>query len=198
VAGVGRRARRRRRLLQRPQWWLFDVKTIHAGGPCYEHCALTSQSGAVAARAARVPGEYVGHARRIDRAQGTAGAVEAHLRTLGTVSGLAFGAYAEASQDVHGLLASIASTLADAAWRRTGARCQSEALSFYTTMVRRRVGVAVARAMARHRLDRVQFIGVSREAVRAHRQRRADVAREPAIRDVDFFAHQTYIFAPAR
>ena len=53
--------------------------------------------------------------------------------------------------------------------------------------------------MARHRLDRVQYVGVPRAVVVAMRQRaarRMADRREPAMRTVDFFSYQPDL--PAR
>ena len=84
-----------------------------------------------------------------------------------------------------------------------GARSAAEARSFHAADGRRYVGVAAARAFARHRLDRVQYVGVPREVVEAMRRRAAQReeselrGREPTIRVVDFFAHQVRLHAPA-
>ena len=73
--------------------------------------------------------------------------------------------------------------------------------SFFAADGRRCLGVAAVRAYARHRLDRVQYVGVPREVVQAMRQRaerrERGLGREPAMRSVDFFSWQTHQHAPA-
>ena len=153
--------------------YLFDIKTVHAG--CnYYFCprARDDQSGAVAQRANEVNGtaeggEYGRHARRLDRQMardhGVVGTpIADRLALLGPVRGLAFGNYAEASPDVHALIELVASALARAHWRSSGARNEAEAKGVWVACCRRRVGVAVARAYARFRLRRAIFVGVPR------------------------------------
>ena len=66
----------------------------------------------------------------------------------------------------------------------------------YRTMVRRELGLTFVTAMARHRLQREPFIGMSRAALRAMRDARGLAARrdrEAALPDqwvYDFFRHQ--------
>ena len=105
--------------------------------------------------------------------------------------------YAEASADVHCLVDIIADALAERRWARFGARDVGEARSAFVTILRRRVGVMVAREMARHRLARLHWVGVPRAAIeaRAARLRRGVEDRAPAIDAADFFAHQAYALA---
>ena len=181
------------------RFWLFDVKTLRAGGPDYRQCALDGQCGAVSLRAGRVNGAYASHARSLDARLHPGGGdpIAARLRALGEVSGLCVGAYAEASADVHGLVDIVADALAERRWARFGARDVGEARSAFVTILRRRVGVMVAREMARHRLARLHWVGVPRAAIeaRAARLRRGVEDRAPAIDAADFFAHQAYALA---
>ena len=78
---------------------------------------------------------------------------------------LVFGQYAEASADVHALLRVAAEGMAQREWKRLGARSYAEARAFYISSLRRQMGIAVAREMARHRLRRVPMIGVPREVL---------------------------------
>ena len=84
-------------------------------------------------------------------------------------------------------------------WRFAGARSYDEFRSYTIAALRRRVGLTAVQAMARHRLDRVPFIGVPRVALRermdAQRQRRQQgaapaVGRAAAIDPREFFAYQ--------
>ena len=145
------------------------MKTIHAGNQLYySPHARDEQSGAVRAREAQVWPAYVSHARRLDReCHGTTaatqpGPIEARLRSFTTTRALVFGAYGEASADVHDLLSISADALAAQQWRQAGARSAAEMRSYFISRSRRRLGVAAVQAMARHRLARVPFIGVPR------------------------------------
>ena len=95
------------------------------------------------------------------------------LRSFGQTRGLAFGAYGEASPDVHALLTVAADGLAarPAVARRMGARTQEEARSFVVSSLRRRLGLVICREFARHRIRRVPYIGVPRAVVERRMQR---------------------------
>jgi hypothetical protein len=180
TAAVTARGARQPRRAEDPRWMHFDVKTIHAGGPNYTSArARHDQCGAVADRAHQVQPQYERHARALDRriadAHGTplGTAVFDHLRSLTQVRALVVGNYAEASSDVHQLVSIVAGELAQRRWRRMGARTQAEARGFFIASLRRSLCVVFAREMARHRLRRIPFIGVPREAIRARPPYRA-------------------------
>ena len=188
----------------------FDTKTIHGGSAHYETVrAREDQSGAVAARAASVHTDYLRHARELDQRFSDPGTTPIRDRLLsygdlGQVRALVFGQYGEASRDVHLLLSACADAIARRRWRSAGARSFAEYRGFVVAALRRRVGMAVVRAMARHRLHRVPFIGVPRAAVRERmdaQQRRqprpfaaaAPPGRRAAIDPQEFYAHQVRI-----
>ena len=83
-----------------------------------------------------------------------------------------------------------------------GARSEAEARSWWIGYCRRRIGVAVARAMARHRLRRVPFIGVPRPVLDARARRGAAAAPVPAGAGYDdtdtlaFFTYQAHVHMP--
>ena len=113
------------------------------------------------------------------------------------VRGFIFGAYGEASMDVHELLEQAARKAAAGAWQVTGLRTEDEMYSYYLRHFRRRMGMASVLAMARHRLSRVPLIGVPRQAVEQHMRRaRARVhghGRELNTNDLtEFFAYQVH------
>ena len=178
----------------------MDVKTVHGGGPAYRSAtARDQQSGAVAHRAARVDGDYAAHARRMDAQYSPPGTTPIYdrLRALSTrVSGLVVGQYGEASEDVHGIAEAAADALAAQRWRLMGARSPSEARAYFVSTVRREMGLAFVIAMARHRLQREPFVGMTRAQVRAMRDARGLTerrARTPALPDqwvYDFYRHQ--------
>ena len=174
---------------------LFDVKTVHGGGPCYHsRWAHEEQSGAVAERAWQVGRDYESHARRLDLRLSPAGTtpildrLSAYTRTRGLV----FGNYAEASPDVHALVAAAADLIARRDWRRMGFRTVAEARSIVITRLRRELGVRVARAFARYRVRRIPFIGVPRAALqRVRRPAHAADAHPPGLREQDYIAAQS-------
>lgn len=175
--------------------WMLDVKTLHGRGSHYKTCDTRRQTAAVANRAAAVPTDYARHARAIDTEHGLGGAVEARLRMLGDVAGLVVGQYAEGSPAVHALIAAIASAMAGRRWRLLGFRSEAEALSATTTIVRRRVGVAAARAYARHRISRVPYIGVPRAVIERQMARQAATRAGHSrghVSDAALLAHQLY------
>ena len=147
---------------------LFEVKTVHGGGPHYMSARARDdgQAGAVADRAHSVLLEYQAHARRLDlradvRAHnaGATGAVEARLESFGVVRPLVFGQYGEASLCVHEFLELVARSAAVDTWRALGSRSWSEAYGYYLSSLRRSWGVLAVREMARHRLRRVIYVG---------------------------------------
>ena len=87
---------------------LIDVKTIYRGGTYYQGGRLTNsmQAGAVMQRGVQVNPEYVRHAQGLDRELSPQGMtpIEDRLRHFGDVRAAVFGAYGEASRDVHLLL----------------------------------------------------------------------------------------------
>jgi hypothetical protein len=143
--------------------YLFDVKTLSAGGPNY-HRRYRANGGAVAERARQVPQQYETAARRLDlRHHGTiapdTGPVLTALRGYPPVRGLVFGAYGEASQDVHALLKAAAVQGAKQRWSSMGARSCAEAEGIFSALLRRRWGIVSVREYARMRLARVCYVG---------------------------------------
>ena len=109
--------------------------------------------------------------------------------------GLVVGQYGEASEDVHWIADAVADALAGQRWRLMGARTRTEARAFFIGIVRRELGLTFVIAMARHRLQREPFVGMSRAALRAMRDSRGLAARRElaALPDqwvYDFFRHQ--------
>ena len=147
----------------------MDLKLVFGGGQRYTTGvrARTEQSGAVAQRAAEVHGEYLTHARRIDRLHSPTGStrVGQAVTALGTTRGLAVGQYTEASPDLHCLIAVIAENLAVQHWRELGAASVSVARAFFITEVRSTFAFAISREFARVRLAHIQYIGATRAEV---------------------------------
>lgn len=155
---------------------LFDVKTIHMGNGHYTSTrARDEQSGAVNHREAAVWPAYLASARQLDRDHSPPGTtpIEQLLRSHTPTRGLIFGSYGEASDDVHALISITADLVAARMWGVAGARSQAEMRSILVSRGRRRVGVSVVQAMARHRLARAPYIGVPRQAIAMRRPRGA-------------------------
>ena len=149
---------------------LFDVKGVHFGALYDGARAQEERAGAVAERAHEVGREYRDHARAIDRRRDAFSTrVLDRLDRYGQVRGLCFGAYGEASGDVYHLIAAAAEQ-GSARWGLYGARSQEEMRACLIARYRRRLGVAVARAMSQHLLRRVEFVGLSAAAIQRYRQ----------------------------
>ena len=179
---------------------LFDVKTIHGGGPAYRSARARDdgQSGAVAQRARGVHRAYEHAAQRLDslpdvRAfnQGSTDAVATALAGYGVVRALVVGQYGEASTDVHELCDVTADVASRESWRFLGARSQAEARGYYAADLRRAWGVAFVREFARHRVSRLHFVGAARRAGRQAlaRQRQGERDAWPMRSPAAFAAH---------
>ena len=155
---------------------LFDTKLIHSaaayqGGPRERE----DQCGAVAVRARKVQSEYMTHARQMDARiaevsnslPGTA--VQSHLSLIGPVRAAIIGHYGECSQDIHHLVRAAAEALAAKQWRTMGARSEMEARSFFMDTLRKELSIKIWSAIGRHRLNRLDFIGISRADVQRMR-----------------------------
>ena len=188
--------------------WVFDVKTIHGGSTTYGSArARDEQCGGVLERAHHVSWEYLAHARRIDARLHTAAvaaatragqaappamsAVVDRLATIAPVRPLVFGQYGEASPDVHEVLLLAAEEAGRRAWERLGARSEVEARAYFLHAFRRRVGVGVVRAFARHRIGRVSMVGATGGVLRGQGPRMQP--RPEARAPFEFFAYQAYL-----
>ena len=127
---------------------------------------------AVARRANLLPGEYLRKARVMDRQYGgvpedAVGPVEGKLASFPPLQSLVFGAFNEASPDVHKLVHVVASARLqheqelqdDGAVARRRRMSAEAGLAILTGQVRRTLSLEVARAQARLLLDRVQVLG---------------------------------------
>ena len=134
---------------------LCDVKTIHANSAHYHSAhARDEQRGAVRHRERRVAPAYLQHAQHLDTQIYGAGVhhIANRLRSFGDARGLVYGAYGEASDDVHALIAIATDKLAEQRWRIEGARSAAEMRSFVSSLCYRRVGLRQY-GLCRHSLD---------------------------------------------
>ena len=103
-----------------------------------------------------------------------AGPVERKLAEFGDLHGLVFGAFCEASDDVHNLIHTIAESRvasADLMRGQPGAEVREE-MSVVVGQIRRRLSVAVARANAGCLISRLSHIGEgSRESMKRRQWR---------------------------
>ena len=148
---------------------LFDTKSIHAFNAYqYGGREREDQGGAVSARARRDQTQYKTHARQMDARIATAQnapqatAVQTHLQMLGPIRAAVFGHFGECSQDTHHLVRAAAESLAATRWRAMGARSESEARGYFMNAVRKELSIGFRTALARHRQNRLDFVGISR------------------------------------
>ena len=134
---------------------------------------------AVDRRAATLPAEYRQHARRIDREyggvqEGAIGPVEAKLLSFPPLRKWVFGAWGEASEDVHTLVKDLAMARArhqqqlEGRWRWN--RRSEEAEVAILTCQRRLLSVEGVRSQARCLLDRLRGLGAGAAAAARRRQ----------------------------
>lgn len=155
---------------------LFDTKIIHSFD-AYQSSARAreDQGGAVAARARKVQSEYGAHARamdaRIAAAQNAplATAVESHVQLLGPIRAAVVGHFGECSPDIHHLARAAAESLAAVRWRTMGSRSEAEARSYFMNAVRKELSIGFWTAIARHRQNRLDFVGIQRADVQRMR-----------------------------
>ena len=136
---------------------------------------------AVDARAALLPGDYRGKARKVDTKfggvpAGEEGPVARRLASYPRLQGWVFGAWNEASQDVHNLVPALAKARLkheQGLEGRGGKRsimAEAGAIAILTGQIRRGLSLVVARENARVLLARVQ--GLGRGAAEAAGRRR--------------------------
>ena len=147
---------------------------------------------AVDRRAVTLPGEYVRHARSIDQefggvVQGTMGPVEAKLLSFPPLKKWVFGAWGEASEDVHILVHDLATARLQhmrimegrQRWER---RSETGELAILTGQVRRWLSLEGVRGQARCLLGRVGALGPGAVAAAKRRgwalQEEARMSRE--------------------
>ena len=120
--------------------------------------------------------EYERHAEKLDTDHSLGGAVKARLKSFGPIRALVFGAYGEVSEDVEDLLSLAADELARRRWRAMGATTEAEVRGYFMATLRRKLGLIIMREMARHRLNRILYVGMPR-AVLESRMRERDTYR---------------------
>ena len=141
---------------------LLDNKVIHYCPSRYSaaHVTLGGDASCCQHRAGRVAAEYTASARSLDArffahiADVDQRPVLTRLRQYPDPRGLVFGAFAEASADVHTLLRLVAEAASLRHWREAGARSALGSRSTFTCAYRRQWGCEVALQGARLRISR--------------------------------------------
>ena len=125
---------------------------------------------AVNRRASLLPGEYTSHAKKVDREyggvpEGVVGPVQAKLASYPPLRGWVFGAWGEASDDVHQMVDDLAEArqkhqqlLDGGNWRARRLGEEAE-LAMLKGQVRRALSLVAVRSQARLLLDRLRGIG---------------------------------------
>ena len=156
----------------------MELKTLHFGTSTYPLSATRCE--AVRVRAGAIGGEYAAKARTVDgrycgTPQGEVGPVRRQLLSYGTVRGLVFGAWGEASSDAHKLLHLPAKKGAQVRWRQMGSPDEASAVGCLAWLLRRRWGMTALRENARFKLERMAYVGRG-AAQAADRRQRSELA----------------------
>ena len=97
------------------------------------------------------------------------GPVTQKLASYGRAHGLTFGAYGEASPDVHELVTVLAASCASRQWTRMGARDPQDAAATLKRSLYRSWGLMAMRGQARLKLMGLSHVGSGAAAARARR-----------------------------
>jgi hypothetical protein len=157
---------------------LAELKVI-TSCPTRYHRNPRVEEKAVNRRAATLAGEYSNHARDIDRvyggvAVGVVGPVQAKLLSFPPLRGWVFGAFGEASTDVHVMVDYLAEArqkhqqLLEGRWR-TERKSQEADVAQYKGQIRRGLSLEAVRSQARLLLDRLGGLGAGAAAAAKRR-----------------------------
>ena len=166
---------------------LMELKVISGGQSRYGG-GHVARCHAVAERAREIPAEYATKAKELDHrfcgtAPGAYGPISHKLASYGRVHGLVFGAFGEASADVHALLKVVADECSSREWVAMGARDPDDAKTSISSALYRSWGVAAVRAQARLKLRGLSSVGPGANAARTRRQ--ASAAFHERIREAE-------------
>jgi hypothetical protein len=156
---------------------LLELKVIGLASTWYSR-GDAARGCAVAARARAIQSEYIGKARTLDRrfssqdnaATTAAGPVERKLAGYGRVRGLTFGAFGEASKDVHELVGILAKAHASRHWITMGCRNPEEAVALTARTLFRSWGLMAVRAQACLKLSGLAHVGTGNKAASGRRE----------------------------
>ena len=136
-------------------------------------------------RAGHLQKEYINKARGADRLQGVpegvVGRVEEKLISLGEVRGIVAGQFGEVSEDMHQLVAALATSrvrvMGPTRSKRGLIRGEEGERSIAVGQIRRRLGVMTVRAQASSLLGRLEVIGPGSAAAYGRRQQSLQLER---------------------
>ena len=157
---------------------LMELKVVGLAPTWYGRDRL-ARCGAVAARTREIQSEYIQKARDLDSRFSTAvpaspGPVELKLASFGRIRGLTFGAFGEASDDVHDLVSLLAAGQASRDWASMRCRDSNEAKALIARTLYRSWGLMAVRSQARLKLCGLAHVGTGMQAA-ALRRDRADL-----------------------
>ena len=115
-------------------------------------------------RAEKLHGEYHKKAKDIDRniikiQNGGRGPVEKKLDEYGKIIGLCFGAWGEASEDVHTLIHTLAKSRIASQNLRHGFRAEAAELGIITGQIRRRISLVAIKSQVECLLSKLHQVG---------------------------------------
>ena len=139
------------RLEGRVQSHLAEYKIISCGDSRYDRKKWT-ENRAVDQRAGQLQAEYLRKARAADRLGGTdegdIGPVEQRLSQFPPIMGLVFGAFNEASEEVHALVDTLAASRVQSQSLRQGRGGSEQELAQVTGQIRRVLSTSLVKANA--------------------------------------------------
>ena len=158
---------------------LAELKSISSCPTRYKRNPRATTK-AVDRRASTLPNEYTQHAKMLDRVyggtpDGVVGPVQAKLQSFPPLRRWVFGAWGEASEDVHILVHDLATSRAkhqrqlEGRWRWSRRSGEGE-IAILTGQVRRVLSTVGVRSQARCLLDRLQGLGPGATAAVKRRQ----------------------------
>ena len=145
------------------EYKLAELKILSCCDTWYKPSSR-SNVRAVDKRAQGLPQDYRRKARKVDEticepAHNTKGPVESRLDEFGEVLGLCFGAWSEASEDVHRLVTALAEARLKFQGMQRGRPGTKQELGIITGQIRRRLSLAVTKAQTSCLLARIHQVG---------------------------------------
>jgi len=137
---------------------------------------------AVDRRAEQLPGEYLKKAKDVGQrfcgaAVGQQGPVEEKLVGMGNLRGLVFGAFGEASKDVHDLVQRLADSRVARKGLSRGRVCAKGEKSVVVGQLRRALSVATVKAQAESLVGKLEWVGEGAAAAAERRKRQWERSR---------------------
>ena len=138
---------------------LAELKMINCSDSYYK---TGGKVRGVERRAERLPAEYRSKARKVDQLgqpDAVRGPCERRLDQFGELGKLVFGAFGEASEDVHSLITSLAECRLRKLGLQRGRVGGEQELALITGQIRRRISTTVTKANVNCLVERMQLVG---------------------------------------